>query len=247
MNFGFIITRHVKNEKTNQYWNHNVKLLRLHYPNCFIVIIDDNSDYKFVKSQFDYKNTTYIQSKYVGRGELLPYIYYLNNKWFDNAVIIHDSVFFHKTYNFENLNVNVLPLWFFYNNDSEIPNILRITDVLSNNILIKENIIKWNENKWVSCFGAQSFINHNFLTEINNKYSLTNLVDVILNRNDRCALERILGVIFYLETNSKESFFGNINTSYEKANLYNYTFDEYMDSFKKKKIEAYCVKVWTGR
>ena len=30
--FGFIITRHVNSEKTNNYWNHSVKLIRTFYP-----------------------------------------------------------------------------------------------------------------------------------------------------------------------------------------------------------------------
>jgi hypothetical protein len=247
MNFGFIITRHVKNEKTNKYWNHNIKLLRTYYPNCLIVVIDDNSDYNFIKSEFDYKNIIYIQSEYIGRGELLPYIYYLKNKWFDNAVIIHDSVFFHKTYNFENLNKTFLPLWFFYNNNSEIENILRITNVLTNNIPIKRKIINWDKNDWVSCFGVQSYINHEFLKYIDNKYSLTNLIDIVKNRSDRSALERIFGAIFFIETKSIKSMFGCINTSHKQAELHSYYFDEYINSFKKGKIPTYVVKVWTGR
>jgi hypothetical protein len=247
MTFGFIITRHVNNEKTNQYWNHNIKLIRSHYPNCLIVIIDDNSNINYVKADFNYKNIIVVQSEYAGRGELLPYIYYLKNKWFDNAVIIHDSVFFHKTYNFERLNVKVLPLWFFHNNDSEIDNILKITNVLTNNRVIQNKIINWNKNDWVSCFGSQSYINHDFLMYINNKYTITNLINVIQNRSDRCALERIFGVIFNVETKSKKTMFGYINESHQHAKLCLYSFDEYINSFKKGKIQTHVIKVWTGR
>ena len=41
MSFGFIITRHVNSEKTNLYWNQCIKLLRIHYPNCKLIIIDE--------------------------------------------------------------------------------------------------------------------------------------------------------------------------------------------------------------
>ena len=81
--FGFIIIRHVNSEKTNRYWNHNVKLLRTLYPLKKIVIIDDNSNYNFVKSDFEYKNLQIIQSEFPGRGELLPYYYYLKYKFFE--------------------------------------------------------------------------------------------------------------------------------------------------------------------
>ena len=37
--YGFIITRHVNSIKTNNYWNHSVKLLRTFYPLIKIVII----------------------------------------------------------------------------------------------------------------------------------------------------------------------------------------------------------------
>ena len=77
--FGFIITRHVNSEKSNKYWNRCVKLLRTFYPHRQIVIIDDNSNYAFVKSDADYRNLTIIQSEFHGRGELLPYYYYIKN------------------------------------------------------------------------------------------------------------------------------------------------------------------------
>ena len=99
--FGFIITRHVNSESTNRYWNHSVKCLRTLYPLKKIIIIDDNSNYNFVKADFNYKNIEIIQSEFKGRGELLPYYYYLKNKFFENAVILHDSVFFHKRVYFE--------------------------------------------------------------------------------------------------------------------------------------------------
>ena len=56
MSYGFIITRHVNSELTNQYWNQCVKLIRTHYPLKKIVIIDDNSNYAFIQADHDYKN-----------------------------------------------------------------------------------------------------------------------------------------------------------------------------------------------
>ena len=95
-NYGFIITRHVNSEKTNMYWNRCVRCIRTFYPLKKIVIIDDNSDQSFVKDEFNYRNVIHIQSEFPGRGELLPYYYFHKNKFFENAVIIHDSVFFHE-------------------------------------------------------------------------------------------------------------------------------------------------------
>ena len=54
--YGFIITRHVNSEKTNNYWNRCIKLIITFYPHRKIVVIDDNSNQDFVKAEFEYKN-----------------------------------------------------------------------------------------------------------------------------------------------------------------------------------------------
>jgi hypothetical protein len=250
MNFGFIVLRHVNSELTNQYWNQCVKLLRSFYPENQIVIIDDNSNQNLVKSDFDYKNVTIIQSEYHGRGELLPYIYFYKYKWFDNAVFIHDSVFFHKTINFDkiiqNNNNKVVSLWYFGNNDSELEHVLDIANNLNHSEIIKQKLLEWNKNTWRSCFGVMSLINHNFLNEIVEKYNLFNLIDVIKNRSDRCALERIIGVIFYIETNNTKTIFGDISKIHQRSND-SYSYNHYIESFYKKKLPSYFIKVWTGR
>ena len=54
--YGFIITRHVNSEKTNKYWNHSVKSLQFFYPDKQIIIIDDNSNEEYVKTEINMKN-----------------------------------------------------------------------------------------------------------------------------------------------------------------------------------------------
>ena len=255
--YGFIITRHVNSEKTNNYWNRCVKCLRTFYPNRKIVVIDDNSNQDFVKADFEYKNVIYEKSEYPGRGELLPYIYFLKNHYFDNAIFIHDSVFFHKRVEFDkliNMKVEVLPLWHFdadkenYLNTIQISNVLKNKYLLAGKISLNEvNLMGLNNNDaWHGCFGVQSFINWNFLTHINNKYKITNLVHVVKNRSDRCCLERLFGILFWTEKKSKyknKSLFGLIH-SYQK---FGYSYDEYMNDIKHNKIPRYIVKVWSGR
>jgi hypothetical protein len=97
-NFGFIMLRHVNNKDTNEYWNLCYDSIRKFYPENNILIIDDNSEYKYINNRELYK-VTIINCEYPKRGELLPYYYYLKNKLFDTAVIIHDSVFINKILN----------------------------------------------------------------------------------------------------------------------------------------------------
>lgn len=253
-NYGFIITRHVNSEKTNKYWNQCVKLIRFYYPLKQIIIIDDNSNQEFVKAEQIYENTTIIQSEYHGRGELLPYIYYLRHKWFPNAIIIHDSLFIHRRIPFEKINIPVLPLWH-HNYDKENLNVLiRITSSLNNNYkLIQKlnktdiNILGLNKNSFNLCFGGQTFINLAFLEKIQYKYNINALVNVVRNRLERCAFERIIGLLFceeYPQLNNINSLFGDI---LNKNKAFKYNYDEYINDLKQNKILYPFVKVWTGR
>jgi|688.fasta_scaffold813871_1 hypothetical protein len=254
MTFGFIITRHVNSEQTNKYWNHNIKLLRTYYPFKKIVIIDDNSNYTFVKAEFNYKNVETIQSEYPGRGELLPYIYFLRHKWFDNAVIIHDSTFIHKRIPFESIKAPILPLWHHPYDKENLSNLLRIASYLRNNSFIKQrlagseiNVLGLNDKQFNLCFGGQTFISHRFLSALERKYNINNLVNAITCRTDRCGLERILGLLFnneYKDLNKIKSFNGDIRTHY---NSFVYNFDNYLADFNNNIVRGTFVKVWTGR
>jgi hypothetical protein len=250
--FGFIITRHVNSEKTNKYWNHSVKLLRTYYPYRKIVIIDDNSNQELVQAEYEYNNVEIIQSEFPGRGELLPYYYFIKNKFFDNAVIIHDSVFFHSRFNFELLqNIDVIPLWFFDSDTENVSNTIKISKSLKNSHSLQEKVsdnevVMMPKSKWYGCFGVQSYINHDFLLRMESKYGITNLVNKVVCRKDRCCLERIMGCIFFTENTKilkKKSLFGNI----KQYQTWGYNFDQYMESLKKGTIPKRVVKVWTGR
>lgn len=259
MSFGFIITRHVNNKVTNQYWNTCIQCIRYFYPaNIKIVVIDDNSNKEFIIPAYEYENVTYIQSEYIGRGELLPFYYFHKNKFFENAVIIHDSVFIHKRINFSNLKMKVLPLWHFggevkYENSRRT---IQLTSNIKNANLLQPQLLskygnlplslsKQNGN-WFGCFGVQCYINHTFLAHIQSKYNIFNLLKTVTCRTDRCCLERIFGVIFFKEypiLNSFPSIFGLI-TSYSQ---WGYSFGDYKKDIKSNKIKHPFVKVWTGR
>ena len=255
--YGFIITRHVISEKTNKYWNQSVKLIRSIYPLKKIIIIDDNSDQEFLKSDHNYKNTTIIKSQYPKRGELLPFIYFLKNKWFNNAVIIHDSVFIHKKINFGRIKMPVLPIWHFPDHDDSPDNTNRILKGLKNNTKLLEMLKVGGDfimsfsgnktNKWYGVFGCQCFINHDFLVKIQKKYNIENLLNYVSCRRDRCSLERIFALIFHEENpmlKNVRSLFGGIQTYLR----WGYNYDEYHnDLFVKKRIPKEWIKVWTGR
>lgn len=247
MNIGFIILRHVNNESVNKYWIKCYDSIRKYYPENQIMIIDDNSNYEFITDKKLYK-VTIIQSEYIGRGELLPYYYYLHNKLFDTAVIIHDSVFINKKIDFSVNNYKML--WSFEhwwdNTDDETKMLKLFND---------ESLLTFYQTKslWKGCFGGMSIITHDYLVFINNKYDISKLLDHVLTRFNRMSFERVIGVLlqrawvvntpllsmFQLHTHlRKKILLGDIH-GYSEWDIELNQIDEY--------AHLPIIKVWTGR
>jgi hypothetical protein len=252
MDFGFIITRHVKDKTTNEYWNRCIKTIKKFYPRKKIIVIDDNSKQQYVRADEPYENVHIFNSIFPGRGELLPYLYLSKHAFFPRAIILHDSVFFQKRINFESLSqFQVLPLWHFEYREN-IQKCIEISQKLNNAHFVIE---KMNYNpveqfgfkpgdKWYGCFGVQCYIDLDFLQMINRKYKLSNLIEVVQTRKERCCLERIMGAIFYKESPKlykTPSLLGNI----WKYQNWGYSHAEHE---KENKYPQHAiVKVWTGR
>jgi hypothetical protein len=262
MSYGFIVTRHVNSEKTNRYWNHCVKCIRRFYPYRKIVVIDDNSQQEFVKADGEYRNVEFIQSEYPGRGELLPFVYFLRHHWFQKAVIVHDSVFFHKRVAFEKIGDPVIPLWHFdsIHVDNHANN-MRIGGALkAPGHFVRERLhrsqdavhsvthrMDWKGlDRWHGCFGVQCYIDYHFLQVVETKYGITNMIGSVTCRADRCSLERIMSVIFLLEHPAllrRKSLLGDI-FGYLR---FGYSYEEYEADLKAGKVLRPVIKVWTGR
>jgi hypothetical protein len=251
--YGFILTRHVRDELTNQYWNRAIKCIRLFYPEKKIVVIDDNSDKKYVKPTVKLFNVVFIKSEFPGAGELLPYYYLLKHKFFNYALIIHDSVFIHKKINIPVIcsRYKAISLWHFDGdnllNDRKYALVatLRNNDALIRRMRHKNDLVIPNStDNWLGSFGGQTLISLNFLIKLEKKYKLSNLVKHISNRVDRMCFERIIGLLISSETNyNKKSLFGNIHF-YQK---FGYDYQKYIHDFKKGQLPRNVVKVWTGR
>lgn len=144
-----------------------------------------------------------------------------------------------------------MPLWFFYPDKENIDNTNRITSYLINNQglyskINNESIISLQHNKWFGCFGVQSYISLPFLENIEQKYKITNLINAVKCRSDRCCLERIFGCIFYTECPRiirQKSLLGDIM----KYHKWGYNYNQYEEDFKQNKVPKIIVKVWTGR
>jgi hypothetical protein len=232
INTGFIILRHVNNLRTNNYWNHCYNCIRKYYPEHPILIIDDNSNYEYISEQPLYK-THIIKSEYPGRGELLPYYYYLHNKLFDTAVIIHDSVFVNK---YIDLNVNKYKIiWDFEHDWDQIEDETKMIKLFNDS-----ELLNFYEDKelWKGCFGCMSIIKHDYLKYINNKYDISKLLNCVLTRYNRQSFERVIACL--LQKNEKEeSLLGNLHKYSAWGSI---TYEE-KDNYKHLPL----IKVWTCR
>ena len=240
MSVGFIILRHVNSALTNLYWIESYNCIRQNYPENKIVIIDDNSNYDFI-TDISTTNTIIVNSEFKGRGELLPYYYYSKNKWFDTAIVIHDSVFIKKLLDIDIDNYRLL--WEFEHDWDQLEDETRLLNALTNN----SDLLDFHKNKhlWKGCFGCMSVVKYNYVKTLDDKYTFSNLLDIVLTRYNRCSFERVFACM--LQANGKEnrlSLFGNIH----RYCNWGYSYKNYIDNNRTyNNRDLPIVKVWTGR
>jgi hypothetical protein len=239
--FGFIITRHVNSELTNNYWITCIECIRKCYNNK-IIVIDDNSNKKFLNNNGKiFKNCEFINSPYPARGELLGYYFLYHKKFFKKAVVIHDSVFFNKCINFNNIKDCKFLFYHKSHRHDEDDIIIPLLKKLNKPDELLEKYKK--KDTWHLCFGVQSIISYEFLVKLHEKYNFLELINHINTRQKRMALERIFGFLCTLEKPNlyqEKSLLGDIMLYMN----WGYSYESYLIN----KLEYLpLVKVWTGR
>ena len=229
--FGFIILRHVNSVSTDQYWKHCYESIRKYYPDNWIIIIDDNSNLEYITNHILH-NTTVIISEFPGRGEVLPYYYYLHYKLFDIAIILHDSVFVNAQIDFSIDKYKLI--WDFEHHWDQIEDETRLINVFNDPELL---IFYKDKSLWKGCFGGMVIIRHDFLQEMNNTYAISKLLDHVLNRYNRCSFERVISCLLQ-KMYPKTTLCGNIHSYMPWG-----TRIQDKDNFSHLPL----IKVWTGR
>ena len=228
--FGIIITRHMTTNENAEYWRYCIRLIRLHHPEIPVVIIDDNSDANFLSNALRteekqvYKCRV-IYSEYKGHGEFLPYYYYSlpqnQSSWFENALIIHDSVFIARPLNnlphvFDILDKHgFLFLWHFETfclYDDPTDEVKLIRRLKGGDDIVRT--IYADNTTWSGCFGGMAFISQTFLSKLNDTYSLSSLVNHITTRRNRMSFERLIACTMIHAGHDKN------NKTYQVANSY---------------------------
>jgi hypothetical protein len=242
--YGFIIVRHVNSEATNNYWIESYNSIRKYYDNK-IIIIDDNSNYEYIKyDNLNIINCTIIQSEHNSRGEILGYYYFYKYRFFEKAVIIHDSVFINKYIDFD-IYGDIKFIWHFtqgWFDETAEKNLIESINY-SNDLKKYYN----QRDKINGCFGVQSVITYSFLNHIEIKYDLFNLLKIIDSRIERMNFERIFALICINEKSElykNPSIFGIIH----EYTRFGYSYDDYLKDKSENKLDkCEIIKIWTGR
>ena len=237
---GFIVTRHVNNSVTNRYWIECYLSIRKYYKDNLIVFIDDHSDYKYVDSgDTKLENVRVIRSEYPKRGELLPYVYYVREKFFDTAVIIHDSFFINSFIDFSVVETFRI-FWDFKKcfDPAIIHYIYEFFEIYKNSDSLK---CFYKGRDRIGIFGAMMVIKHDALLQVNAQYNFDLLIDKMYTRDRRCAFERVLATLVYStfpDHKQDKIYFGDIH--------------EYcVWGIEYSQLESYrhlpVIKIWTSR
>jgi hypothetical protein len=244
----FVILRNIQNARDNDWWITSYNSIRKFYKNK-IIIIDDNSKINTVNGKLI--NTDIIYSEWNGAGEVLPYYYFLQHKWGDRMIFLHDTMFLHRRFTDSELDNDIIFHWHFSVKDERNETSLRkLSTILS---LFPPNLMEYAsnpDNTWYGCFGGCSIITYDIVKDLEDKYNLfTKLAMNIRTRKDRQNFERIFGLILYYENlfTSDCSNFGDIMKYPDCFNDLNNTSDIAQSNVNKANYNTTIVKIWRGR
>lgn len=243
---GFIITRHVNIEEHNKIWITCIQQIRKYYPTTKIVIIDDDSNYDFIKIPSDdfLNNCIVINSEYKKCGELLPYIYYAKNNWFEKAIYIHDSFMINSVVPTTNIkNVKFLFHFDSINQYGEEP----YTVSFSKHLNYGDELLELFNNKssWRGAWGVMSCITHSYCKHLYEKYNLEVLTKHVNERIHRMAIERVFALICYHDKAILNEDSETIYGSYTSCNIPSY--DIYINDLAENKHLGKPYKLSFGR
>ena len=235
----FVILRNIQKTSDNDLWLSAYQSIRQYYTNQ-IIIIDDNSTLNTFNGKL--VNTEIIQSEYNGAGEILPYYYFLKEKWADTMIFLHDSMVIHRLFTEDELDHEVIMHWHFNEKDkANVKKSVALLSYLTKSTEIEEYALN---GSWNGVFGGASIIDLTVVEMLEDKYKITNLVNFIRTRKQRQLVERVLGILLSYEKNVTSNF-GDIlkyPKNFETNNL-----QTSIHNISQANYNTAIIKLWRGR
>jgi len=210
MKHTFVILRSVQKEDTKENgWYKCYRSIREYYPHHFIVIIDNLSNPLLLKNYElkDEQLKTIIYTENAS-GELLPFWYFWKEKWSDYMIFLHDSMYLNRLIDLKEKDVM---FWHFDANHGKLPLEITIQCMLKKMKNHTTLLKTFDSNKWTGCFGSSCILSWNTVNVFAMKYELFSLLSIMISRIKRKCLERIIGILFYLEVYEHKSYFGSVS------------------------------------
>jgi hypothetical protein len=244
----FVILRHLRRPQDNDLWITSYNSIRKYYTNK-IVIIDDNSAINTINGKLF--NAEVIYSEFPGAGEILPYYYFLQHRWADTMIFLHDSMFLHRPFRDTELQRAVVFHWYFTSNGFD--DVRKIGSYLSLLHHHKE-VVEFYQiptSTWKGCSGGAAIMDHDVLQQLETKYRVFTLLTMaIKTRKDREAFERVLGILLYAEGLVQDttcSNFGDIIRYPGAFDSEHNNFETASHIARQKGYDTAILKVWRGR
>ena len=240
----FIITRCVQKPEHNRLYQECYRCIRALYDNP-IYIIDDNSNKDHLIT-IDMSGVEIIQSEFPGAGEILPYYYLYHRKLAKKAIILQDSMFIQQKIDFNTID-DYKFLWYFtsYNTIKEVKG--KLYHVVSSLPVYEELCDLIFDYKWSGCFGTCMVITLDFLSEMQEKIGILDIIKDISIRSDRCMLERLLAICAYYMNPKEPSEISILGNIHNQAFRWAFTYEEYLVHCSELRNLSHIVKAWNGR
>lgn len=189
---GFVIGRHIANTSHVNLCFRAYTSVRKFYPDAPVVIVDDRSALPDPNT-YDAR-TTIVRSTARGAGEFGLYYHYHSTRLFDRGVLLHDSMVIKRPLDLP--DVPVIYLWHFIF-DAALEVVVRDVEKFLGKLKNKDDAKrKYKSRAWLGMFGCASVLTWDCLDRIERHYGLFRLLRKVDTRLKRCAMERVLGVLF---------------------------------------------------
>ena len=240
----FVILRHLRTSRDNELWIASYQSIRTFYTNK-IIIIDDNSSVNTVNGKL--VNTEVIVSDWNGAGEVLPYYYFLQYRWADRMIFLHDSMFLNRPFRDSELRDPLRFHWYTDRNSKEESTLPTYLSLLYDQSKLTKYALG---STWRGCFGGASIISLDTVQSLEEKYGLfSKLVMMIRTKVDRDMFSRILGVVLFYDGILDETNCSNFGTisAYPGAFEY-YTANPQVAAYElsQKGYDSAILTVWRG-
>jgi hypothetical protein len=214
-NFCFIIPSYCETDLHGLQLRRCISSIRRWHDNL-IVIIDDFSSIDVKEYTSNFQNIKILKSQIKGAGDMVTYLNFKNIEGFKNAVIFQDSMTLENPLDGVNDIDQVIPIWYFTNHrhhwsiipepetEYNLANGIEFHDDLMidciKKMILKEDFRDWaigiyhQKEKWSGNIGCQSIIDRDFLSELDEK---TGIIDLMASMNNN-RLRRVAESLFPL-------------------------------------------------